>query len=84
MTVGKTSVVCWIVFSVMCFLGVPAAGIILTISALPLIVRIALCVLEVSLPGRAAYATDVRLCASQYLKGSTLTVYAHPRNHKRV
>lgn len=40
---------CWIVFAVMCFVGVPAVLIVLSINALPLIVRIALSVLVIGL-----------------------------------
>jgi len=40
--------------------------------------------LEVSRPGHAAYRTDVRICDSRYAEGSTVTVFVHPRNRKRV
>ena len=40
--------------------------------------------LRVSIPGKAPYETDSRICTSGYSEGSTVTVAVAPHNHKRV
>ena len=40
--------------------------------------------LRVSIPGKAPYETDCRICAPGYSEGSTVTVAVAPHNHKRV
>ncbi len=40
--------------------------------------------LRVSIPGKAPYETDARICTSGYSEGSTVTVAVAPHNHKRV
>ena len=40
--------------------------------------------LRVSIPGRAPYETDCRICAPGYSEGSTVQVAVAPHNHKRV